>query len=267
MNADHMKSPIKFLKSKYKRQLLAIYRWISPFADPLRLVNAFPRYFWFFKDVAIYSKLDGAEPVRIIDTYPVLHDKTDFTGFDRHYFYQDSWSFKKIYQSKAVCHVDIGSNVVMVGLLTAVTKVVFVDIRPLVADLDNLILLGGSLLALPFADASIKSLSCLNVAEHVGLGRYGDPLNPLGTMKACKELSRVLAADGNLYFSLPVGKPRLMFNAHRIHAPQQIVEYFSDLELVEFSGIDNGGNFIRNVDPSVLECADFATGLFHFIRK
>jgi len=42
-----------------------------------------------------------------------------------------------------------------------------------------------------------------------------------------------------------VGKPRLCFNAHRIHSPQQIIEYLSNLELVELSGIDDRGRLAR----------------------
>jgi hypothetical protein len=88
----------------------------------------------------------------------------------------------------------------------------------LIANLDNFISKRGSILLIPYENNSIKSLSCLYVAEHIGLGRYGDPLDPFGTKKAAKELSRVLALDGNLYFSLPIGKPKLYFNAHRIHS-------------------------------------------------
>ena len=96
--------------------------------------------------------------------------------------------------------------------------------RPLLADLDNFDSKKGTILSMPFKDNSIPSLSCLHVAEHIGLGRYGDPLDPLGTKKTTKELSRVLVPNGNLYFSVPIGKPRLCFNAHRIHSTQQIID-------------------------------------------
>jgi len=105
------------------------------------------------------------------------------------------------------------------------------------------------------------------VAEHVGLGRYGDPLDPLGTKKSCKELARILAPCGDLYFSVPVGRPRLCFNAHRIHAPQQIIDYFTGLDLVEFSGIDDEGHFLRNAAMERFENMNYACGLFHFTRK
>ena len=152
-------------------------------------------------------------------------------------------------------------------MLTAITKVTFIDIRPLIVNLENFDSKPGSILALPFGDNSVPSLSCLHVAEHIGLGRYGDPLDPEGTKKATRELARVLALQGNLYFSVPVGKPRVCFNAHRIHSPQQILDYFYDLELIQFSGIDDRGNFRQAIDPGDLANASYACGLFHFTKK
>lgn len=59
--------------------------------------------------------------------------------------------------------------------------VTFVDIRPLVADIPGLRYQQGSITALPFATDTVASLSSLHVVEHVGLGRYGDPVDPTGT--------------------------------------------------------------------------------------
>lgn len=244
-----------------------IYRWIHPWADPLRLIGAIPRYFGFLKDWVVYSHMEGAETCRVLDTYPCIHDKTETTAFDVVYFYQDVWAFKKILESKVDHHVDVGSRVHFIGFLTSVTQVTFIDIRPLTVTLENLDSRYGNILSLPFEDHFVLSLSCLHVAEHIGLGRYGDPLDPFGTQKACRELARALAPGGNLYFSLPVGRPRLCFNAHRIHSPQQVLEYFRDLELVELSGIDDAGNFIRDVDISILENSDYACGLFQFTKR
>ena len=108
------------------------------------------------------------------------------------------------------------------------------------------------------------SLSCLHVAEHIGLGRYGDKLDPHGTKKAAKELARVLARGGSLYFSLPIGKERLCFNAHRIHSPGRVLEYFKGLELVELSGVDDFGVLHKNLDVEKMCSWDYGCGLFHF---
>lgn len=211
--------------------------------------------------------MKGSEKIRLVDTYPCLHDKTKKTSFDSHYFYQDIWCAKKIFSSKTPHHVDVGSLHTFIGFLTTFTKITFVDIRPLEASLKNFESKKGSILSLPFDDNSIQSISCLHVAEHIGLGRYGDPLDPFGTQKAARELIRVLAPGGNLYFSLPVGKPRICFNAHRIHSPEKILEYFNQLNLIEFSGIDDHTNFRENIDLSDLKDCDYACGLFWFTKR
>jgi SAM-dependent methyltransferase len=143
-----------------------------------------------------------------------------------------------------------------------------VDIRPLQVELPNLTPLEGDVAnELPFAAASVSSLSCLHVAEHVGLGRYGDVLAADGTARACAELARVLAPAGNLFFSLPVGKPRVCFNAHRIHAPRQILDYFASLELVEFSVVGDDYRLHLNADPDEAARLDYGCGLFWLRRE
>ena len=163
--------------------------YLRPIFDPVKLLYSVPRYIGFVKDLIKYSRIKGREKISLLDLCPRIHDKTKTTRFDRHYFYQDIWAFRRIYESKIDHHIDVGSRVDFVGFLSSVTKVTFVDIRPIETTLKNLESIKGDILALPFKDNSISSLSCLHVAEHVGLGRYGDSLDPFGTKKACKELS------------------------------------------------------------------------------
>lgn len=257
---------MKIFDSKMKNFTYLTYRLGSPIIDPLKAVSSVVKYPKFIKDLYAYSKLNNSELIKLIHIYPVLNENTKITPFDSHYFYQDIWAVRNIYHSKVKSHFDVGSNVELVGFLTVFTKVTFVDIRPLNVALPNFESIKGSLIKLPFKDNSIRSLSCLNVAEHVGLGRYGDSLDPLGTKKSCNELSRVLAKGGKLYFSLPVGKPRLCFNAHRIHSPTQIIKFFKNLKLQELSGITDNGEYIENIDLDILESSDYACGLFVFTK-
>lgn len=231
----------------------------------LKLKNI-PGYISFFSELRQYKRMDGAEDIAARDLYPIINERTSTTAFDTHYFYQDIWAFRKIFESGAKAHVDVGSKVDYVGFLSAVTKVTFIDIRPLITDLPNIESKSGSILEMPYEDGSVMSLSCLHVAEHIGLGRYGDPLDPLGTIKACKELQRVLAPGGSLYFGLPIGRPRVCFNAHRIHSTDQILEYFAGLKLVEFSFVNDKGRFLQNVEPNIAREAKYGCGLFQFTK-
>ena len=219
----------------------------------------------FIKDYIRYRRLLHGIKVPI-KLYARLGEKTKTSSISTHYFYQGVWAFEKILQSRVLEHVDIGAEVNWVGVLTRITKVISIELRPLNASLDNLQTRKGSILELPFPDGTVDSLSCLHVAEHIGLGRYGDALDPSGTQKACHELSRVLSHGGNLYFSLPIGRERTVFNAHRIHYPSTILGYFSNLELKEFSAVTDCGEYIRNADIKTFDSVKYSCGFFHFRR-
>lgn len=169
------------------------------------------------------------------DRYPALMDKTATTGFDRHYLYHTAWAARKVAEIRPEFHIDISSSLYFSALVSAFVPVRFYDYRPADIQLSDLMSERADLMHLPFADNSVRALSCMHVVEHIGLGRYGDPIDPEGDLKAIKELKRVLAPGGSLLFVVPVGKPRIQFNAHRVYAYEQIMEYFSDLHLKEFA--------------------------------
>jgi hypothetical protein len=206
----------------------------------------------------------GAEPLHLVNACPQLHDRTSSTGVDAHYFYANGWAMRRIVSQQPTHHVDIGSQTMFVNLLSSILPVEFYDYRPLEAKMEGLTNLSGDILKLPITAGSVESLSCLHVAEHIGLGRYGDPLNPNGTWLACGEMKRVLAPGGNLYFALPIGKPNVCFNAHRIHSPKTIIEYFDGLDLVEFSGVHDDGRYVERVDLDEFANSHYGCGMFWF---
>jgi hypothetical protein len=238
--------------------------WIMPLLNPRRMVTAVPGYVWYVRDWNRYCRLPGAERLRVRDAQPQLHDRTSTTPIDTHYFYANGWAMRRIVNGSAALHVDIGSDIMFVNLLASVVPVAFLDYRPLPARCTGLSCIASDALALPFATESVQSLSTLHVAEHVGLGRYGDPLDPLGTQKAAIELHRVLARGGSLFFALPVGKPRTCFNAHRIHSSEAVRDWFSALDLVEFSGVHDDGTFTQNAPITEFSQDSYACGMFWF---
>ena len=48
------------------------------------------------------------------------------------------WAARRIAERRPARHVDVGSRVDLVGFLTAITEVTFVDIRPLEVDIEGL---------------------------------------------------------------------------------------------------------------------------------
>jgi SAM-dependent methyltransferase len=220
----------------------------------------------YLRDRRAYGRLEGAEPLRWRDSFPKLADRQETSPFDAHYFHQDVWAARRIAELRPARHVDVGSRVDLVGFLTALTTVTFVDIRPLEVDVEGLDPIAGSVLEMPFEDRSLESVSCLHVAEHIGLGRYGDPLDPDGTRKAAKELQRVVRPGGQLLFSLPVGRPRVEFNAHRVHDPHAARALFDELDLQEFAGVDDRGVFRSDRRLDELAGASYACGMFRLVR-
>jgi SAM-dependent methyltransferase len=170
-------------------------------------------------------------------------------------------------QTNPEYHVDISSFIYFGALVSSFIPVRYYDYRPADLQLNNLTSDAADLLRLPFENGSIKSLSSMHVVEHVGLGRYGDPVDPAGDLKAIAELKRVLAAGGSLLFVVPVGKPKIMFNAHRIYSYDQIMEYFAELELMEFALIPDApqnGGLIRNATKEMASAQTYGCGCFWF---
>jgi len=154
-------------------------------------------------------------------------------------------------------------------MLSAFVPVKFYDYRRADLRLSNLSSESADLMALPFADSSVDSLSCMHVVEHIGLGRYGDSLDPDGDLKAISELKRVVAPKGTLLFVVPIGKPKVMFNAHRIYSYEQVTTYFSGLELKEFALIpdDPGeGGLIYDATKEQADKQTYGCGCF-WLRK
>ena len=236
-----------------------------PLTDATRSLALFARYPRFASELLTYRRLAEPGSTGLGDIYPSLDDATATTSFDPHYLYQAVWASTRIAAANPPSHVDVGSDVRFVCNLTAHRHVTFLDIRPLEVDLPRLRSVAGSILSIPFDDLTQPSVSSLHVAEHIGLGRYGDPIDPEGTRKGCSELERVLGPGGRLYFSLPVGRERTCFNAHRVHSASG-VRLFAQLELAEFSLVDDEGRYHVDTELSAGDALEYGCGLFLFRR-
>lgn len=224
------------------------------------------------KDFAKFSKLSRLS----IERFPLrwenrrlIYEDTEETSFDAHYLYHPAWAARILAQTKPPYHVDISSKLDFSTIVSAFIPVKFYDYRPAHISLSNLTSEHADLLDLPFKNSSVPSLSCMHVIEHVGLGRYGDTIDPEGDLKAMKELRRVLAHGGTLLFVVPIGKPKIEFNTHRIYSYEQILEYFKDLTLKEFTLIPDNAQktgMIRNASKDETDRQSYGCGCFLFVK-
>ena len=235
-------------------------------------ITSFPN---FFSDINKYKKSEESEfklPFKYSNLFPALSDKKSDAGVaSGHYFHQDLWAAKKIYQKRTENHVDIGSSIegFISHLLVFMEKVYVIDIRRLESDIENLSFIQSDATSLKeFADNSLNSISSLHAAEHFGLGRYGDPVDPLAHISFMKSLARVLKINGVLYFSVPVGIERVEFNAQRVLSPHTVLKIFesANLRLVSFSLIKDDQKLYINADMDEAAIQRYGCGLFEFTK-
>jgi len=224
-------------------------------------------YFWRYVRHWRAFQAASTERLSLRDSYPCLTDWLPSTPFDPHYFYQGAWIARRIAARAPAVHIDVGSSVLTISVLSAQVPTIFVDYRPLQATLSNLSNVAGDIQGLPFADCSLQSLSCMHVLEHIGLGRYGDPIDPNGSRKGLLELARVLAPNGRLYITVPIGRPRVCFNAHRVFAPQEIPAVLPDLQLANFSWVTDTGTFHESGQPEDAVDQDYACGFYELVKQ
>lgn len=200
----------------------------------------------------------------------ILNEKTLTTAFDRHYIYHPAWAARVLAKTKPKLHVDIASTLSFSTIVSAFVPVRFYDYRPAHLKLPNLTTGHADLTKLHFETGSITSLSCMHTLEHVGLGRYGDQLDPDGDLKAIAELIRVVATGGNLLIVVPIGKPKIIFNAHRIYSSQQFLSYFKGLKLQEFALLPDSGKgdaLVYNSGRRFCDQQKYACGCFWYYKK
>ena len=203
----------------------------------------------------------------ILNIEPHLNDKSSITVIEPHYTYHPAWAARVIAKNRPQKHTDISSILHFSTIISAFVPTDFYDYRPATVKLENYASKQADLTRLPFESGSIGSLSCMHTIEHIGLGRYGDPIDYDGDLKAITELKRVLAPGGSLLIVTPIGKAKIVFNAHRIYSYEQIISYFSDLELIEFSLIPDHyvqDGIINHASKELADQQNWGCGCFHF---
>jgi SAM-dependent methyltransferase len=239
--------------------------------DVLRMISGMRGVPPFLRDARAYSRLKPRESLRLrwTELFPIFHERFEKAGATSgHYFHQDLWAAKKIYQRGPQKHVDVGSRVDgFVAHVLVFMPITVVDIRDLDSKLQGLSFLRDDATQMAeFDDDSVDSLSSLHAAEHFGLGRYSDPVDPEACFNFMRSLQRVLCPGGRLYFSLPIGRERVEFNAHRVFDPATILSTFDQLTLHSFSYVDDRGDLHENVDVSSMPQSECACGLFEFTK-
>lgn len=97
--------------------------------------------------------------------------------------------------------------------------------------------------------------------EHSGLGRYGDPLDPFGDIKAMQQAFELLSSNGILFLAVPVGQDALIWNAHRIYGRHRLPLLLDGWEILEDYGF-----YDEILDKENIDLKKFTQPLF-VLRK
>lgn len=176
---------------------------------------------------------------------PCLADRFEEAGQgDGQYFLQDIFVSGKIFKNNPKIHADIGSSVNgFVAHLAVFRPVEVFDIRKLTTQ--NIHFKQADFMS---EDMELKdycdSVSSLHAIEHFGLGRYGDKVDYNGHLKGLNNIYQMLIKGGKFYFSVPIGRQRIDFNANRVFSVSYLLELFNkNYRLDSFSYIDDMGKF------------------------
>ena len=184
--------------------------------------------------------------------YPIMMDKSASSGrIHGVYFNQDLLVARMIFNDKPVKHVDIGSRIDgFVAHVAVFREIEIYDIRKQTSKVKNIICKQADFMQL--SDDLVEycdSISSLHAIEHFGLGRYGDPIDPYGHIKGIESIYKMLKTGGTFYFSVPMGKQRIEFNAHRIFDLSYLLKVLENKFSVEsFNYVDDAGDLYKDIE-------------------
>lgn len=246
----------------YHRLLAPVLVLLGLYPRRSRSLRHVPRY---LDDRAAFLAAGG----RIQYRFAILEDYAEQAGTARgHYFHQDLLVAALVHEAAPVRHVDVGSRIDgFVAHVAAFRIIEVIDIRPLaIAAHDRIRFIQGNLMQLdPALHECCDSVSCLHAIEHFGLGRYGDPIDPSGHLVGFRNLVAMLKPGGRLYISFPIGESAVHFNAHRVFAPTEVLEWAKGLlELQRFDYVDDAGDLHLRQSPDRIETPSYGCGIYTF---
>jgi len=197
---------------------------------------------------------------------PIFSDRYSAAGASHSlYFLQDIIFSSHILSLPIRSHLDVGSRIDgFVAQIACSRPIDVLDIRPAqLAYTPNLRFIQGDILSPPSClSQQYELVSSLHALEHVGLGRYGDPIAPDGFEMALANLSSFVAPGGDLMISLPVAEMKynlLQFNSQRLFSHSRLADLLG-LLLPSFRPV---WSFIVDDARAPRECAGGPAQLLH----
>jgi hypothetical protein len=246
--------------------------------NPLRIFSAVRGVPFYLRDLRTLmgQQKNSDLPFPFGNPYPCLLDKNAESGATKgHYFHQDLLVANRVFVNKPGRHVDVGSRIDgFVAHVASFREIEVLDIRELTDKIHNISFTRADLMG-PLDEALVgycDSLSCLHALEHFGLGRYGDPVRFDGYLLGLNNIHSLLKQGGRLYISVPIGKQRIEFNAHRVFSLAYLLDLFKDgYRIDHFSYVDDAGDLHADISMTADEVnhnygCNYGCGIFELTK-
>ncbi|ETN76976.1 hypothetical protein NECAME_00502 [Necator americanus] len=89
--------------------------------------------------------------------------------------------------------------------------------------------------------------------EHSGLGRYGDPPDPIGDLREVQKVLCLLKKGGLFFIGLPRGRDGILYNLHRLYGRIRLAMIMAGFELIAvYTGSSPYPQYPRREDFEIL---------------
>jgi len=129
----------------------------------------------------------------------------------------------------------------------------------------------GDLRQMSFNDEFFDIVTAISTIEHVGLGRYGDPVGAEGDREAMREIKRVLKQGGQLIITVPCGKDTVCYSKEgvplsKVYSGRSLLRLLGGFEIQEMSYIIKKGHVwlpasLSEAEKAVAETRPEKTGM------
>jgi glycosyltransferase involved in cell wall biosynthesis len=251
-----LKSSVQQIKQFMKPLLKRIYKTsISYGFDPKRLIYRIKAKsnHDFLSDLEELKRQKGDDDTfQFGNISPILTEKYEDAGvMSGTYFHQDLYVARLIHNACPQKHLDIGSRIDgFVAHVASFRSIELIDIRMIKSSVKNIVFRQADLMNLPqdLID-HCDSISSLHALEHVGLGRYGDPVDYFGYLKGIENITKILVKGGVFYFSVPMGPQIIEFNEQRVFSLDYLIKILSPNYIIQaFSYVNDKGDFVENAE-------------------
>lgn len=213
----------------------------------LAKINHFKRLIKGYRECKYFTTLMKSKQDSPYSNFPIKYskfEKRDPTEFFDYYAVFSYWVAQKLKSSRVSSNLkilDLGGVKLFNAILSLdyeITSIVLKHPRDFISSVKYIVHDVSN--PLPFPDNSFEVFTSPATLHLIGLGRYGDKLNPFCLINFLIQLHRVLKENADVFICLPLGKDCLIFNYHWIFSFNTIKKFFKESHwILEDYFVDN----------------------------